>query len=335
MRVGINILPLHNAHAARGSGTYLRLLLQAFSLFDKNNIYYQFLSFRDLPDVDCIHYPFFDPFFFTMPFIKDKPVVVTVHDLIPLAYPKHFPAGIRGSIAWRIQKWKLQRVSAIITDSFASKNDIVRIVHIPDANVHVVPLAPDPSFVPTYDRSVKKKYRLPDDYLLYVGDVNWNKNIPTMLRAMKNIDIPLVLVGKAFFNASIQEVQEIERIIDEEKLEKKIIRLGFVETGELKSIYSFARLTLCVSYAEGFGFPVVESMACGTPCVVSNTSSLSEIAGPSILVDPWNLDDVVRGVNIALQKDKEEEGKKALSWVKQFTWKRVVNKTITVYNSVI
>ncbi|MCX8008889.1 MAG: glycosyltransferase family 4 protein [Patescibacteria group bacterium] len=336
MDVAINILPLQNNHAQRGSGKYVRLLLDALKTSGKSHRYHEFISLRDIPkNVDCIHHPFFDPFFLTLPYTRDIPYIVTVHDLIPIMYPQYFPRGLKGIIKWLIQKAKLRRASAIITDSQASKQDIMKIVKMPEEKIFVIQLAPDPFFSPHPDTSVIKKYKLPNDFLLYVGDVNWNKNVPNMIRSIKYIDMPLVLVGKSFFDKSLRESIEIDTIIKSEQLQKKIIKLGFVDIHDLRALYSLARITLCISFAEGFGFSLVESMACGTPCVVSNCSSLVEIAGPSIRVNPWSIDDIVEGIRRALSMDKSIEGQKAIRWVKKFSWEDVANKTIHVYRRVI
>jgi glycosyltransferase involved in cell wall biosynthesis len=331
MRVAINTSALESGHNLRGSGRYVRLLLDSLKKYTDVSVF-PFTSIREISGtVHCIHYPFFDPFFLTLPAALHKPLVVTVHDLIPIVYHNHFPRGLRGSIKWQIQKRRLQKASAIITDSQSSKKDIVRTVNMPENNVFVIPLAPDPIFHPMKDNTIAKKYNLPKDFLLYVGDVNWNKNIPGLLLSMKEIDIPLVLVGKAFLNTALPETQKINEIIEREGLNNIIIKLGFVELSDLVSIYALAKATVCVSFSEGFGFPVLESMACGTPCVVSNTSSLREIGGPSVFVDPWDVADIKRGIQEVMKKD--DKGK-IRRWVKRFTWERVASKTVEVYSKI-
>lgn len=339
MVIGVNTSPLSNGHKHRGSGTYIRLLLDALKKYKSSETYLEFTSVSTIQNsVDCIHFPFFDPFFLTLPATITKPLIVTVHDLIPLKYPKHFPIGVKGRLKWEIQKRRLLRAEKIITDSETSKVDIEEILHINPKRIAVIPLAPSPEFKPIADpiqqNAVKKKYKLPDDFLLYVGDVNWNKNIPNMLRAMKQISVPLVVVGKAFNNLEIHEVKEINRVIDEEQLHAKIIKLGFVESEDLPVIYTLAHATIAVSFAEGFGFPILESMACGTPCVSSNNSSLKEIAGPSVLVNPMEIQSIEHGINTILKTDKSSLSKQAITWAAKFSWQHVAEKTVEVYRSV-
>lgn len=338
MRVAINTLPLQTGHKHRGSGAYLRLLLESLNL-NTNCEIIEFSSVRDIPkNVDCIHYPFFDPFFLTLD-NTDMPLAVTVHDLIPIAYPERFPKGIKGTIKWHLQKNKLKRAQAIITDSLASKTDIVTFLNYPEEQIAVIPLAADNIFQPVTNVKLKetiiKKYDLPKEFLLYVGDINWNKNIEGMLTAIKTTKIPLVVVGKAFLDENLQEARKINQFINKNSLNDKIIKLGFVESDALPVLYSLARATLAVSFAEGFGFPVLESMACGTPSIVSNCSSLKEIAGPSILVDPWNVRDIERGIKEALTMDKKKLEFSCIQWAATFSWKRVAEQTFEVYKKII
>ncbi len=337
MHVAINTSPLQSGHKHRGSGTYVRLLLEALRTHVPTIRITEFTSETNIPaDIDCVHYPFFDPFFLTLPKKTSLPLLVTVHDLIPLAFPEQFPPGIRGKIKWEFQKSRLKKSAAIITDSQHSKKDIQSILPYDTQKIFSIPLAPDPVFKPINDKnlleSLQQKYKLPSEFLLYVGDVNWNKNIPRLLEALKEIHLPLVLVGKAFLNEDIPEVQLINKIISDEQLNGRIIKLGFVVSEDLPSIYSLARATICVSTAEGFGFPVLESMACGTPCVVSDCSSLVEIAGPSILVNPLEVRDITRGIREVLQEKKQIRLEECIQWAGKFSWKKVALETFEVYH---
>src|SRR5581483_6105862 len=108
-------------------GFYTQYLKDALQKFYPENTYY-FLENKndDLKDAELIHYPFFDPFFRTLPLIKKRKTVVTVHDLTPLVFPEHFPAGVKGNLNWQLQKLALKNADPIITDSEASKLDIER-----------------------------------------------------------------------------------------------------------------------------------------------------------------------------------------------------------------
>src|SRR4030066_391797 len=131
MKIALDISPLGSRHKFRGTGSYTQSLKNALIKYFPQ---YEYISFIKLPkkfkSADLIHFPYFDPFFLTLPMMRKLPTVVTVHDLIPLLFPQNFPAGFKGKIKWQIQKNILKRVNAVITDSESSKKDIVRLTGI-------------------------------------------------------------------------------------------------------------------------------------------------------------------------------------------------------------
>src|SRR5579862_6975614 len=115
MKIAIDISPLSTGHKVRGTGFYLKYLQEALlKYFPEND--YQFFKQGEAIDsaVDVVHFPYFDPFSQTLPFIKHHKTVVTVHDLTPLVFPSHFPAGVKGNIIWQWQRFKLQHVDRIL-----------------------------------------------------------------------------------------------------------------------------------------------------------------------------------------------------------------------------
>lgn len=341
MHIAIDITPTVSGHKARGVGKYTQLLIDALKESRSHHSFRFFVQGEKLPqNIDLVHYPYFDPFFLTLPFFQPIPFVVTVHDLIPLCYPDKFPKGIRGEIKWQIQRFSLKQSRRIITDSLASKTDIKRLIGYSEHHIDVVPLAPSPLFQKITDRNkfleVRKRHRLPNQFILYVGDVNWNKNVTGLIRAFdfvrKTLKVKLVLVGKAFLDDALGETQEINRLIHSLGLSEEIITLGFVSDEDLVTIYNLASVYVQPSFAEGFGFPVLEAMACGCPVVSSGTSSLAEIAGPAIIVNPVDPSDIARGIDVVLRvKDRSKLSHKAIDWAKQFTWERVARQTIEAY----
>ena len=339
MNIAIDITPLQTDHKDRGVGMYTKLLIEALQKYESNHSYSFFTRGQKISnDIELIHYPYFDPFFITLPFFYHKPTVITVHDLIPLVFMEHFPAGIRGALKWHFQRMRLTRVSRIITDSESSKRDIKSIAGFPEARIDVVPLAASPKFGRVNDEAelarVKKQYHLPESFVLYVGDVNWNKNILGLLEAFRKVKRPLVLVGKAFLDESLPEVQRINAFIDNNKLSNDVVKLGAVPVEDLVAIYNCASVYVQPSFYEGFGLPVLEAMACGVPVVTSRASSLAEIAGPAIIVDPSDSKDIARGLLEAIMITPAK--RKALiaaqtQWVQQFSWERVARETILSY----
>jgi glycosyltransferase involved in cell wall biosynthesis len=320
--------------------------VSALETYGKQHTCLFFTGKQSVPqDADIVHYPYFDPFFLTLPMVKRKPVVVTVHDLIPLVFPDKFPAGMRGSIKWKVQKLSLHGARRIIADSNSSKNDIARLAGINKEIIDTVYLAPDPAYQPITSQTLlsaaRKKYSLPRNYLLYLGDVNWNKNVTGLLRAFTDLrkrnefsQFRLVLAGGAFLDDSLAETREINQCISDHVLEKSVIRPGSVSIEDLSCLYSMASVYVQPSFYEGFGLPVLEAMACGCPVVSTNTSSLKEIAGPAIQVSP-KPEDLATGIIKMLITDRKSQLKRQSEWVKQFTWKKVAGETLAAYERVL
>jgi len=302
---------------------------------------------RDKPSnkpVDIIHYTFFDPFFLTL--WKHKPkakYIVTVHDLIPLKFPKFFPVGIRGKLRWLLQKRALLGASAVITDSVCSKNDIASLTGIDRSVIFVVPLAAGHTTVSKQlVKQVIFEYNLPERYILYVGDINWNKNIPGLIQAfakLKSDNTHLILVGKAFESSrNTPEYLAIKQAVDASGKSALIHMLGFVPSHHLPSIYKAATLYVQPSWYEGFGFPVLEAMEQGTPVASANTGSLPEVGGEyAHYFDPSNHVEMTKLIQSLLDnQDKRtkfvETGKQ---WASSFSWDQVIEATHAVYEQVL
>ncbi len=338
MRIAVDISPIKTGHSVRGIGSYTQKLTDALQQH-KNTLDLEFFENpRSSPPADIVHYPYFDLFFHTLPATSKTSRVVTIHDVIPLVFPQYFPAGIRGYINLFFQKRSLKKVDAVICDSNASKSDIVSKLSYPSEKIYVIRLAPGENFRKISDEkslsTVAKKHNLPKKFVLFVGDVNWNKNINNLLKAVKQLNIRLVMVGKALTDNNLAETKEINKLIRKLKLEKQITKTGYVAEKELVIIYNLAAVTLLPSFYEGFGLPVVESMACGTPVVCSSRGSLAEIAGPAVICQPEDPGDIAKKTNSILnlsKKSKDTLSTKLLQYTATFTWKKVADETINVY----
>ncbi len=339
------INPPISGHKFRGTGTYGEELFKALKKIDQLQIS-QVNYGSNLKEFDVIHYPYFDPFFLTLPLIKEKPTVVTVHDLIPLKFPDYFPKGVKGEVKWLIQKLSLQGAKAVITDSIASQKDITKFTGIGKEKISVIYLGVRSEFKVIKEvkilEATRKKYGLPEKFLLHVGDVNYNKNIPGIIKAFSKVcqkykDLYLVLVGNGFVEDSPQ-LHQLMNLISQFDLNDKVKRLGFIELSDLAGVYNLAYVYLQLSYAEGFGLPVLEAMACGCPVITSNTSSLPELVGETSLpIDPYNEEDIVKKVEIVLtNKEKRKDLKeKGLKRVKEFSWEKCAEETLEVYKSIL
>lgn len=342
MKVAIDIRPTKNGHSVRGIGAYTQNLIDEFKKGKYKNIEFEFFENpASPPPVDIIHYPYFDLFFHTLPIKKVTSRVVTIHDVIPLVFPEHFPVGIRGNINFFFQKLALKNVDAIICDSKTSKADIADKLSFPPQKIHVVYLAASDKFHPINDSSVlsvvANKYKLPKKFALYLGDVNWNKNIPNLLKAIRRCDANLVMVGKALADESLPEVKKIKELIVRLNLGNRIIKTGYIDEGDLVHIYNLAEVTVLPSFYEGFGLPVIESMACGTPAVCSKVASLAEIGdATAIFCDPDDSKDIATKLSYVFSLDKKSKEKlknKCMKQATKFDWQKTAMSTVRVYKS--
>lgn len=344
MLVGFDISPTNTGHGFRGIGSYTYNLQKALSL-QKTDLKTEFFN-RDenLQKYDLVHYPYFDLFFHTLPVGKTtKKRIVTIHDVVPLLFPDKFPSGIKGFVNLFLQKQALKNVDFVICDSETSKKDIIDKLSVPAGKIKVIYLAAGDDFKKNTDvntlTTVDKKYNLPNFFCLYVGDVNWNKNVPNLMEAISIHKTPIVLVGRAFTDDSIPQVKDLNLQIKRLSLTNIVQKTGFIPENDLISLYNLATVTVSPSYYEGFGLPVLESMACGTPVICSNNSSLSEIAGSAaFFCDPSDPKDIADKISKTLslnKKDKKLLSQKCVNQAAKFTWRKTALQTLDLYKKVL
>lgn len=348
MKIAIDVSPLQSGHKIRGVGFYVSYLKKALLEFYPEHEYVFFEKQSEIPSsVDIVHYPYFDPFFLTLPLRRGHKTIVTVHDLIPIIFPQNFPAGIKGDLKWQIQKYNLRTVDAIITNSQTSKKDIVNIVGIPEEKITVTYLAAGEEFKPKEHaknelESIKKKYNLPEKFILYVGDVTWNKNVPILLKAIENTNIHLVMVGKSLvaekvdssnvWNKSLIESQQLARA------NSNVQRLGFLPTEDLIALYNLATVFVFPSVYEGFGLPIIEAMQSGCPVITTKGGSLEEVGGDAALYfDGTDSQALAKVINKVIDSDslRKELIAKGLIQAACFSWQKTAEQTIAVYNEVL
>lgn len=339
VKVAIDISPIQTGHKFRGIGSYTEKLISALKEDNWANEFEFFQNPKSPPAADVIHYPYFDLFFHTLPIKRSVPTVVTIHDVIPLVFPEYFPVGIKGYINLFFQKRALKNVNAVICDSKTSKEDIVSKLSFPRQKIKVIYLAPGKNFrkIKLSPKQLKiiSQYKLPKDFILYVGDVNWNKNVENLIRAVKIAKANLVMVGKALTDSNLPQTLMIDKTITELSLGNQIIKTGYVEEGDLIALYNLARITVLPSYYEGFGLPVLESMACGTPVVCSNLASLTEITGNvAVYCDPTDSNDIAKKISYVLNlsgKKLDVLSQKCIENASKYNWEKVAKETIEVY----
>lgn len=341
MNIAIDTSPLKTGHNVRGIGSYTKNLIYSLKKADKE-LQIKLFDNVVLPSADLVHYPYFDLFFHTLPLRKHTKRIVTIHDITPLIFPEHFPRGIKGRINLFLQKAALKNTDFVICDSESSKKDVINFFHYPKEKIKVIYLASDPIYEKkkTTDLQIAvKKYNLPEKFMLYVGDVNWNKNLEGLLEAVSIAKTTLVMVGSAFKNDILPEAREIENIISRLGIQKNIIKTGFIPSIDLVLIYNLASATVLPSFYEGFGLPVLESMACGTPVICSNNSSLEEISGQLVqYCKPNDSQDIAQKIveNLKLSKNERDLlSEKLIGHAKKFSWEKTAKETGSVYQKLV
>ncbi len=318
MKINLVLPKFSSLNKTRGIGVYASNL--------KKNLPQNILSNST---ADVTHFLNFDLFFLSLPLSKTSKWVVTVHDVIPLIFPAQFPKGIRGQAKLFLQKVNLARADAIITDSQNSKKDIVKHLHIPANRIHVIHLGVDKSFTPL---NIDKK-----PFVLYVGDINYNKNISVLVEAfalLNRQDIKLVLASRVW-KQSIPEVIKIKQQINDLGITSQV---DYNTRPNLPHLYNQALLYIQPSLYEGFGLPLLEAMACGIPVVSTNTASLPEICGNAAIIVKPTVQDLASGMQEGLalsSKQLKSYARAGIVQAAKFTWEKTAKETIEVYNKVL
>lgn len=348
IKVGLELSALSSGHSTRGIGAYTRFLKE--ELEKQPTVSLTLITSQNqltTEEVDIVHYPFFDFFKNSLPLLSRHQRVITIHDVIPLVFPEHYPAGIKGAVRLTQQKLALKTVGAVITDSEASKKDIVAHLGMPEHKVHVIYLAGNPAVKKSSSseiQAVRVKYNLPAQFLLYVGDINYNKNIPQLIKALKFLpeSVSLVCVGRNFFPQSIPEWLAIDAQVEMAQARDRVQFIASIETSDLvdlSAIYSAALAYIQPSLYEGFGLPVLEAMQCGTPTVVAKNSSLIEVGGDvAMYIDEPTAESIASSVEDILTWSPNKLArwrKAARNWSQQFTWEKTAKNTVAIYKSLM
>jgi glycosyltransferase involved in cell wall biosynthesis len=327
MKVAVDSGPLTSGHAVRGIGVYTRELLKALKIDGVD------VTSVDMGQYDVVHFTSFKPFEVSLPFSKPKGTkfVLTIYDLIPLIYPDHYPSGIRGGLAWQINKYLIRKnIDAIITISETSKKDICRFLGIDSKIVHVIYLAPRQVFKKLEIRNSKleiaKRYGLPEHFAMYVGDVNYNKNIPILVKACKIAKMHLVICGKQAKEIDNQDLNHAELAHLKNIDWSGVTRLGFVSDADLVAIYNLATVYVQPSLYEGFGLPALEAVACGTPLAAAKSQCIVEVLG-----DDFSYCDSADAKSMAKAILNPNKDKKL---PRIYSWEKTAKETFRVYQNV-
>jgi glycosyltransferase involved in cell wall biosynthesis len=286
---------------------------------------------------DLIHVPYW-----ASPLVCRIPTVVTVHDLIPLLVPA-YQAGRLGKWYTRLVTLSAWRATHVITDSQASRQDIITHLHIPPERVEAILLAASERFLPAQApealQQVRTKYGLPARYLLYLGGFDVRKNVPAILRAYARLNIPdvsLVIAGK-LPTQDTAFTPHPQRIADELGISEHVHLTGWVDEEDKPALYSLATALVFPSHYEGFGLPPLEAMSCGTPAIGSDRSSLPEVIGSGgLCVAPDDIDALTQAMRRLCTDEQLHESlaRAALDQAARFNWSQTACATLAAYERI-
>jgi alpha-1,3-rhamnosyl/mannosyltransferase len=318
------------------------------------------LKLRDLPLIDCAVSPFslqqqwrvrqvlraanaavYHSPYYLMPYRPGVPSIFTCHDLIPLICPQYFTATQR--LIYRFtHQLALRTARVTIAVSRSTQHDLMQRLDAQPYRVMVIPEGVDVHFQPqprSEIHRVRAKYALPAKVMLYFGSNKPHKNIVRLVQAFaeleargQKLEVSLVIAG--LWDARYNEAKQL---VEERGLRDRVHFIGAVADDDLPALYSSATLFVFQSLYEGFGLPVLEAMACGTPVVCGGTSSLPEVTGPAALTfDPLNVEAIAAAIerlidDADLRASLRQAG---LARAAQFTWERVAEQTVEVYRAV-
>jgi glycosyltransferase involved in cell wall biosynthesis len=368
LKIGIDARPLHWP----GIGRHIRELIKHLSLIDNKNEYYIYFSSQtninnNRFDNRNFHpvllsvgvYTISEQMFLPLHIIKDRldiyhspsslvvpmihpcKLVITVHDLMLKLNPQ-FISSVSASIYFNIMNWwALRSADKIITISEFTNNEIISLYPGYKRKITVIHNGVSDLFMPVNDaekiKRIKAGFGIKADYILYLGTYKKHKNLIALVKAYSELpeDIKdghqLLIIGKR--DVRYPEVPDMVR---ELRLENRVVFRDYIEDSDLPTLYSGADLFVLPSVYEGFGLPVIEAMACGTPVVASRIPVLSEITGGSaLLVDPHNIQEMKDSICKILSDKQLSESLsgKGLQQAKRFSWFEAAEKVKEIYES--
>ncbi len=281
-----------------------------------------------------------------IPLFMPGPYVVTIHDISNLTYEAN--AGLLGHASTRVFKRGLARAKRVIAVSEATRRDVVRELGIPEQRVHLIYNALDPEFLKprplnedgNHRQRILERYQIRDPYLLYVGHIRPQKNIPRLVEAFAVVraelqnhpvykNLRLFVVGD-----QLSKYPEVRRAVIQSRVEDSVRFLGFVPLQTLRVFYEQAEAFVFPSLYEGFGLAPLEAMACGAPVITSETSSLPEVVDDAaVLVNPENVFGIARAIVDVLTDDalKQRLIARGRERARFFSWHEAARRVVEVY----
>jgi len=268
------------------------------------------------------------------------PLVLSIHDVSYRIFPRFFSPRVRLQLALTVGPG-VRKARRIIAISESAKRDIVRFYGVNPRRVVVTPLAAGAHFSPQSEseiRRVRQAYGLPERYVLAVGNKQPRKNLPRLVQAFGSLaaempELVLVIAGQSGWQGS-----EVENVVKEMGLGRRVRFTGFVPGADLPALYSGADVFCYPSMYEGFGLPPLEAMACGAATITSNTSSLPEVVGDSALtVEPTSVADLTEALRTLLDNEamRREYSRRGIERASLFSWDRTARLTRNAYDAVL
>ena len=295
-------------------------------------------------EADVAHVPYWAP-----PIRPSIPTVVTIHDLIPLLL-REYRGGPLVRLYSALVSTAAQNSALVLTDSEASRQDIVTHLGLPAERVHVVYLAaderytPEPSLFPGEKPGFAEKTWFQKRYVLYLGGFDVRKNVTTVLQTYRwagpaiGEECPLVIAGR-LPERDTSFTPDPRRLAREQGIDERFVRfIGFVDEADKPALYRGAAAFIFPSRYEGFGLPPLEALACGTPVVGSGISSIPEIVGDAGVLLPPDDAEGMAGALIQLATDegfRAELSRRALAQAARFSWERTARETLAAYQDVV
>ncbi len=269
------------------------------------------------------------------------PYVLTLYDMSLFLHARTQPLKSRLLIRSLVPR-VARRAAAVITPTQSARADIIRVLGLPAGRVHVVSGGVDPAFRPLDSPDaldpVRRRYGLDRPFILSVGTLEPRKNLGRLTRALGQLRAQgrqeeLVLVGRHGWGRD-----EARRVAEELGIAATVRILGYVPQSDLPALYALARVVAFPSLYEGFGFPIVEAMACGTPVLTSNRSAMAEVGhDAALLIDPTAVGSIADGLAALLDDEPLRERLRGagLHRAASLRWPTVAERTVAVYDRVV
>ncbi len=364
MRIAFLADPLDRQYG--GIHVYTKELLKALSKLDKKNEYIVVRSeskneFEGMEEIAVPYSSFpgyrFWRLFFQLPkILKKKGVdivvepahfgpfnlpkrikrITVIHDMTVFLYPElhvFSSAYLQRKLLPRI----LKKSNHIVTNSESTSRDVIKFFPFVKNKITSILLGKDESFKPQKSSEILKTYNIRQPYILFVGTLEPRKNVSTLIKAFDKFKKDtekahqLVLIGKKGWKS-----KEIFRVINNSPYNNEIVSVGYAPKNELPVFYSEAEIFVYPSIYEGFGLPVLESMACGTPVITSEVSGMPEVGGSAVqYVNPNNVSDLAQLITKLCSESeiRKKYGQMGISQAAKFSWEKTAKEYITLFET--